>query len=427
VRARRLVPEEDLRLLEALPSDRWATNGVPAIEEVIAREEAAAAVRTVLGDLLQPDGLRPSPLGPGWSTDVDSHVTVLPHADRLLAAGWLPLDGLLRRLRRPGQHRWAIVSDDRILSGLDLDLDRPPDPVQAVLDRCRRRGEVRAREVLELRVLHRRGAALPAGDPVVALAADLEAGLGGSELRRWWTGAARPCPSPIEVAGRARWRRRLGRLRDRLRPRLVVSVSGVDGAGKSTAAAHLVDALRRAGVPATRIWARPGMEMRGFERLRRRIKRRLGESGASGMSRRAVDPEVELRSRSGVIGWGWSMLVTLAFLLDVRRQHRDARGVVVYDRHLADALVTLELLYGGASLQLQRGLLRWLLPRAQTAFYLDVPAGVAVARGQDDMFSEEAIVRQIAGYRVELAGTVESLDGREAGSALVAQMLRRLL
>src|SRR5687768_5315358 len=97
------------------------------------REMAFAEVETRLGAWLRPGGLRVSPLGPGYSSDVDAYVTSDPDPQVLLDAGWLPLDDLLSSLGVSERGRWAVVVDGRVVGAADIYVEPPPDPVQHVL------------------------------------------------------------------------------------------------------------------------------------------------------------------------------------------------------------------------------------------------------------------------------------------------------
>jgi len=113
-----------------------------------------------------------------------------------------------------------------------------------------------------------------------------------------------------------------------------------------------------------------------------------------------------------VVGWAWSLLVTLAFVVGVRRQHARSRGVVLYDRHLVDALVTLDFVYAGSDLRVQRWLVRRFVPTADLAIHLDVPVEVAVARKPGDLIGEPAVRRQVEAYDgyVRADATTTTLD-----------------
>jgi thymidylate kinase len=91
-------------------------------------------------------------------------------------------------------------------------------------------------------------------------------------------------------------------------------------------------------------------------------------------------------------------------------------------RHLLDALVTLDFVYGGVDLRLQRALVRRLLPAAAVTFHLDVPPGVAVARKPGDTFGDLAVRRQLDGYTSLLPREgVVVLDGTRPAADLAAE------
>lgn len=404
-------PADSTLILPATEQDR-RRHGIPTPDEFAVRNRAFERVEQVLGDMLGLGGLRVSPLGPGWSSDVDAHLGTAPRLARLAAAGWIPLDDVHTRIGAHARGRWAVTDGGRVVGAVDLHVSGLPDPVQATLRRCRRRGEVRVREVLELRAFLRAGRMLP-DDPVVALAAELESAAGGTMLRPWL--AARP---PRLRFALRRLLNRLTRVRRLLRPRLRVAISGVDGAGKSTLVAELTEDLRRAGVPVSVVWARPGLRLDALEPLVRLVKRLVGQDQTPGMARVAEDAGAAMPSRRGLLGWTWAMVVVLAFLWDVRRRDVRAEGIVVYDRHLLDALATLEALYGGVDLRAHRALVSALLPRADVTFLLEVPANVAVRRKPGDLVGPSAVERQLAVYARERDGIpgLEILDGRSGSN-----------
>jgi len=424
-----VVPAEDEALLTHLPETVWARNGVPDPEDGAARERAAQIVRETLADELRSGGLRTSVLGPAWSRDLDLHVAVLPDPGRLAGLGWVRLDRLLECLGHRGVGRWAVVDDNAVLALADLTTDAPPDPVASVLGRCERRGEVRAREILELRALLRSGAGFPPADPVLSVAAGVEAGLGGDLLGRWKRGPALPAPAAIPLSGaRALWLR-LRRLGSHVRRprRIVVAVSGIDGGGKSTLSSLLARDLRRVGVPVSRIWTRPGMGLRRLGGIGDFAKRVLRQNAAPGVQRiGGGEPAEALVSRRGLVGWIWSFLVVLVFIREARREHRRGRGVLLYDRHVMDALVTLDVVYEGVRLGLHRALVRRLLPRADLTLLLSVPAATALARKPGDMFTEAVLERQAERYALlrSEASHLRELDGTRPAPELSAESFR---
>lgn len=408
-------------LAGASAADHLRRNGIPQDRDVADRRSAAACVRQVLARRLPPGGLLESPLGTGWTETFRARVTDPAAPGDLTDAGWLPLTALRRRLGLAAGGDWAVTDDSgRVLAAVRLGPGSAGrvdgvDEVDGVLRRARERGAVRLLDVLELRELRRRGHPFPDASPVLTAAADVETGLGGRELVRWTSGRRRTAP----VAFAAPRRRR----------RLVVAVSGVDGAGKSTVLEGLRTELDRCAVPVSRVWLRPGMGLGRLSAVATWVKRRRGEDAEPGINRMAADPAADLASRRGARGWVWALLVTVAYLAGVRRQHAAATGVVLYDRHLADALVTLDFAYRGVDLRLQRWLVRRLLPRADVTLHLDVPVEEAVRRKPGDQIGREAVRSQQAHYETRLAEVpgVVRLDATAEPQALVRQALARVL
>jgi thymidylate kinase len=419
-----MTPEDEL-LVAAVSRNLRSANAIPEPELAVVRERAARAVADALSGLLVSNGIRMSPLGPAWSRDLDLYVTEPPDPSALRDRGWIPLDRLLARLGSPGPGRWAVIEGGAVLACADVHRGPPPDPVASILDRCRRRGEVRVREVLELRALVRAGSRIPSRHPVVETAARIEQGLGGTTLNRWAVGG--PLPYPARLGGQG-IRATLARWRARLRPLVVIALSGVDGAGKTTVAGLLGRDLGRLGIDVTQVWTRPGMRLDRLDRLARAVKRLVKQDPAPGIGQVAAGRGQGLVSRRGVVGWGWALLVTLSFLRDLRVRHRRARGVVICDRHLLDALVTLDFAYGSIDLRLHRWLVRRFMPKAVLTTYLQVPADVATDRKADDLFGEHAVRRQLERYearRAEVSG-LQVLDATRPPEEIVAEILRAI-
>lgn len=426
-----MLQADDEALLARLDESSRARNGVPEERDGAARERAAEIVRMALEDVLQPDGVRTSILGPAWSRDLDLFVTARPDRSRLEASGWIELDALLARLGHRGKGRWAVIEEGSVLALADFQLGLPPGRVTSVLARCRRRREVRAREVLELRALVRLGERLPPDDPVVAVAAGVEAGLGGDLLTRWGKGPSLPAPAPIPSWRRSPASLLLRRIVSAVRPRrrVVVAVSGLDGAGKSTLARLIARDLGRVGIQATLVWTRPGMRLRWLGGLGRLAKRVLRQERSAGVERiGSGEDAASLPSRRGVLGWIWALMVTLTFIRQVRKEHRRGRGVLLYDRHLLDALVTLDVVYEGVQLGVHQALIRLLIPRADLTLLLGVPPATAVARKPEDMFVEAVLERQAARYQARRseAPVLREMDGTRPAEELAAEAFRML-
>ena len=428
--ARCVEPEDVLAgddLLDGI-DDLGLLGSVPDSARAMRLARAVAVVEREVGELSYPGGVRTSPVHPGWAGDVDVHVRSLPDADRLRRAGWLSMDALLGRLGSRGHGRWAVVEHEEVLARADFHLSLPPEPVASVIQRCRRRGEVRLREVLELRSLAHRGLVLP-NDPVVIAAAAVEAALGGDRLASFRSSSPMAPPVKLDTPLRA-LRRSLGQRRQ---PRLVIAISGMDGEGKSTLIRRLEEDLTSLGLPVAAIWARPGMDLGWLGHLAQLAKRLLGERSEPGVRAMARGGGAELRSRRGSLGWCWSMLVTLSFVAAMRRHRRATRNgrLILCDRHRVDALVSLELLYAGVDLRTQRMLLSRALPPADLTVYLDVPTEVATLRKPEDPLAGVASLNaQHECYSLELRrlpSQVAVLDATQPPDRLARDALRRLM
>jgi thymidylate kinase len=395
-------------LLAEFSRAQLARNGIPDDQALADRKRCAQLLQHMFTDDLGTGGIAGSALGVEWTEVFHVHLSRPLDPQRVAEAGWLPLNHLLDGRGRDRHRRWAVVEHGRVLAGVRF-VDEPADPVRAVLEGCRERSEVRLRDVLELRELRRAGRTFPTGSPALRAAAEVESGLGGRLLASWASG--RSSTPPVALS------RRRGR---------VVAISGVDGSGKSTLRATLAENLERAGVPVSTVWVRPGMGLGRLMSLASVAKRLIRQDAAPGVRAMADPDAARPASRRGPLGYVWALLVTVAFLVGVWRQHASARGVVLYDRHLVDALATLDFAYEGVDLRLQHRLVRAFLPRADVRLYLDVPAEVSVARKPDDVLGEHAVRRQLAAYARwldQLPATVR-LDATEPAGDLVAEALR---
>jgi thymidylate kinase len=120
----------------------------------------------------------------------------------------------------------------------------------------------------------------------------------------------------------------------------LITVSGMDGTGKSTQIEALATALRSAGQPTVVLWYRPGYS-RELDALRRLVRRLLRGAPPPGHS----EERDRILARPGV-----SRAWVLAALLDVVLQYgckvrwwRLTGRNVVCDRYVDDALLDLEL------------------------------------------------------------------------------------
>jgi thymidylate kinase len=232
-------------------------------------------------------------------------------------------------------------------------------------------------------------------------------------------------------------RRRAARvLRRRLRGRVIVALSGLDGAGKSLQAATLCAALSQLDCNAAVVWppaanlmfqANPGVKRRLFGLLRV-----LGRDASDATAARPRSPSIEpgdapLPRQFALVTHALAFVVALAQALSFRRGlDRAARraDVVIYDRYVLDSIVYLRHRWGaGRALALQSALIRLLSRHAECAFLLDVPPDVAFARKQD--FSIENLRERAALYHELHARLgVERLDGLRSPEELCAEIAR---
>jgi thymidylate kinase len=152
---------------------------------------------------------------------------------------------------------------------------------------------------------------------------------------------------------------------------LLITVSGVDLAGKTTQLDALSRWLAETGTPATLLWHRPGYSQ-GLDMLRAGI-RRLRPSALP----RATNPEARARvfeRRSVRVAWTAAACADTALQYGLRaRSLRQAGRVVLCDRYLEDAILDLDLRFGGALASASANVLRRVCPVPDAAFLLMVP------------------------------------------------------
>jgi thymidylate kinase len=209
-------------------------------------------------------------------------------------------------------------------------------------------------------------------------------------------------------------------LRLRSGPAPLVALNGMDGAGKSSAAAAIAERLEAAGYSVKHEWQRLG-EMDSLDRVALPIKRIVP-------MRRPVAASIvaEVPRMRGPVGWSW----TLAVALESARAHMLSTGVttrgvaVVADRWVTDSLVDLELRYGRH--RAAESVLRKLAPRVDVDILLDIDATTSAARKPGD-WPPEVLERMEGAYRRIAALTgVQRIDATRPHDEVLADVMALL-
>jgi thymidylate kinase len=228
---------------------------------------------------------------------------------------------------------------------------------------------------------------------------------------------------------------RLGPLR---RVRLV-TLSGLDGAGKSSQG-HLIQArLEQQGLRASVAWLpiafNPSVEAfrDSLKSASRRLRPGRSSSGEAANADRAPDADLAraLVHRSAVAMHVWVTILAVANLVTNWRltlRHSRTHDVLLLDRYSLDTAVRLAAWYGErGSVRFQTWLVRALSPRPLCAFLLDVAPETALARKRDKWDLDE--LAQQAGMYRDRAGefAVMRVDGELPADQIADRITREVL
>jgi thymidylate kinase len=248
----------------------------------------------------------------------------------------------------------------------------------------------------------------------------------------------------LEIVRAAASRRSVDRLlrlaaSRRPRPAQVVSVSGLDGAGKSSQTLTVQELLAGVGVEAVVAWMPLGHSPRHptLRLMRRtagralRISRRLIAGGAhgGGGARPALgepNPMRGARERSELITQGWVTIVALIQALQHRRavvRHFGTGRLVIFDRYVLDSAAQLRYFYGAQHrFEFQKRLVRLISPTPKLSFLLDVPPETVAVR-KPLQYSFEELCLQAGLYQDELrCSRVVRLDGERPQAELTDEI-----
>jgi thymidylate kinase len=214
------------------------------------------------------------------------------------------------------------------------------------------------------------------------------------------------------------------RARGRRNGPILVSLSGLDGSGKSSQARWLTEALTALGVEVEMIWN----DLLGnftLDLMGRPAKTLLRISGRATTRMANEDPASPSSDQGpGLARQLWGAYVTSSNSLEQRLLAARAKlrnRVVVFDRGPLDLAVRMDFLYRGWP-ERQRRMVELLAPRPDLAFFLDIPAELSLER-KDDYWSLAQLQDHAERYRA-LAGRfgARRLDGTRAPEEIAAEI-----
>jgi len=195
------------------------------------------------------------------------------------------------------------------------------------------------------------------------------------------------------------------RLRIHSQPAMLVTLSGIDGCGKSTQAQALQTAFETCHLQAQVVWTRGGSSA-WLGWFTRRAKRHGPAAQDSAQQPTTAEARIEARKqgfRSPRARWGWSWLTTVELLWQYawRVAWPLWRGrVVICDRYAYDALADWAAYFDDAAVgkRLAARVLHACSPRPRLAYWLDVAPAEARARSPDglplEFLSAQAVAYQ---------------------------------
>ncbi len=214
---------------------------------------------------------------------------------------------------------------------------------------------------------------------------------------------------------------------------LVISFSGLDGAGKTRQIRSVQAELAGRGLASEvawipfKIWPEPLLN-----RLPASFRSRLGPKRTSGAGPAGPvkAPTALARLRSTVVRQVWTAVAVCAAVstgLSLRRRVRGLDApVVILDRYRLDSAVKLRFWYADVRPGLLLGLVRRLAPAPDLELLLRVRPEVAYAR-KPEQWSVSQLARQATAYDESARGSaVVVLDGEAPPSDVAAEIARRL-
>jgi thymidylate kinase len=209
-------------------------------------------------------------------------------------------------------------------------------------------------------------------------------------------------------------------LPSRVRP-TIVSLSGLDGSGKSTQARRLRETLQRVGVPAAGQWAGFTISPKLYAACSLMDRRSWTPAGRRQL--RAVPPPADEflppACRTGVVApHVWLCLVAVFNALSLWwlvLRPRSRPQVLIFDRFSPDTAVKIDYFFAverGLDTRYERELFRFLTPKPTVGFLLTVSGELSHARRQEHWGPEELEVMAQLYEKHAPRFALRQLDGR---------------
>jgi len=341
-----------------------------------------------------------------------------------------PLDGMAH-IGRPAPHHVLLLAARRLARHGVMDAKRrarieralveDPDAWEVAWERAPQWGLRPALSVLQ--ATYDTGAAVPRLTRARALASLLRAGGGGL----WGEVLARRVRSKLPRRTR------------------VVSISGLDGAGKSSQTKALQQTLEALGVDVIVDWMPLGHSprYRTIRLLRTSVNTALrlgkqvrGSNGslpgrdAAAARGKPTSPAKALRQRSKAVTHSWATVVALHQALQHRKttlRHLGSGKIVIFDRYTLDAAAQLRYFYGSRhGFRFQKWLVQRVSPKARRSYFLEVRPETAFAR-KEHHYDFEGLRKHAELYAEEAPRLpVVRLDGERPREELSEQIAREV-
>ena len=203
----------------------------------------------------------------------------------------------------------------------------------------------------------------------------------------------------------------------------IISLSGLDGAGKSSQAELLRDTLGKLGLETVVEWTPARVVSLDF--LTNPARRLLRHGPRSRLPDR-INPDLRPSDYSAVVTHTWVAIASVATAISLWLavwRHLGRGRVVICDRYTLDFAVFLLYRHGAnANLRFQTWLLKTMSPNVLCSYLLDVTPEVAFERKADE-YSPSELRRQSELYRLEsVRFNVRRVDGEQPPEAVCAEV-----